>query len=333
VGRRRKRADDTIGVLIIDKPKGLTSHDVVARVRRIFSTRRVGHAGTLDPMATGVLVVMLGEATKLAPYLTGEDKSYRAVVQLGAATDTLDAEGEILERMDLPSWCRDASVAHERVERALDEERARREQQPPCYSAIKVGGKTAHARMRAGERVELTPRQVAVRELCWKADAEQLSEGRLELSMTVRKGYYVRALARDLGSALGVPAHLSALRRNASGAFTLAEACQLDADLPKRLMSLTEAASLAMPMVALTSAGAARAQHGGSMRPEDFARPLTAAAHALWVDPDGLPIAIGSTASDGAAVLRGFAVRGSSSATPKAVSEHGKDGMGTENGP
>src|SRR5690606_12911070 len=136
---RRARADEPElhGVLVVDKPAGLTSHDVVARVRRRLGRRRVGHAGTLDPMATGVLVVMVGEATKLGPYLSGEDKAYLATVSLGQATDTLDAEGEVTARAPLPAWWAEPAERAARVEAALDRERKRRSQQPPRFSAIK----------------------------------------------------------------------------------------------------------------------------------------------------------------------------------------------------
>ena len=146
VGRRRK-SSGLVGVLVVDKPRGVTSHDVVQRVRRELNEPRVGHAGTLDPMATGVLVVMVGEATKLAPFLTADDKSYRAEVQLGKSTDTLDAEGETRQQAPLPAWWTTEGADATIVE-ALVAERMRRTQSPPVYSAIKIDGRSAHARVR-----------------------------------------------------------------------------------------------------------------------------------------------------------------------------------------
>ncbi|HZO15709.1 MAG TPA: tRNA pseudouridine(55) synthase TruB, partial [Polyangiaceae bacterium] len=171
------------GVLVVDKPAGMTSHDVVARVRRVLSERRVGHAGTLDPMATGVLVVMVGEATKLAPWLTRDDKRYRATVELGIATATLDAEGEVTARAPLPAWWT-TDEAEARVAAALAVERARTEQLPPVFSAIKVAGRPAHARTRAGEEVTLAARRVVVHAI----EVVARGSNTLELELLVSKG-------------------------------------------------------------------------------------------------------------------------------------------------
>jgi tRNA pseudouridine55 synthase len=291
------------GVAVLDKPAGLTSHDVVARVRRLLGTRRVGHAGTLDPLATGVLVVMVGEATKLAPFLTAADKRYAADVVLGSATDTLDAGGEVVAREALPAWWSDAAEAAARVEAALAQERARRLQEPPQFSAIKIGGRAAHRRARAGEAVELAARPVEVVEL--RADG-LAPEGRIALSMRVSKGYYVRSLARDLGEALGVPAHLGGLRRLASGPFGLDDAVPLDASLATRLVSLVESARRALPTATLTPAGATRARAGAALSAGDFQAPPPAAASA-WLDEGGELVAIGEVGPTGPRVLRGFA--------------------------
>lgn len=289
------------GVLVIDKPGGITSHDVVARVRRVLSERRVGHAGTLDPMATGVLVVMVGEATKLAPWLTREDKRYRATVKLGVGTATLDAEGAVTARAPLPDWW-SAAEADARVAAALAAERARTEQQPPVFSAIKVAGRTAHARTRAGEEVALAVRSVAVRAI----DVVARGADTLELDLAVSKGYYVRALARDLGDALGVPAHLMALRRTASGVFELRHALELARLEPLTpLISMAEAARLAMPHAELTAVGAERARHGKLLGDDDFvSRPPPEAS--AWLGPDGELVAVGQRRGEGWAVARGF---------------------------
>jgi tRNA pseudouridine55 synthase len=220
------------GVLVIDKPRGPTSHDVVRRLRRALGVRAIGHAGTLDPMATGVLVVAVGEATKLVPWLTAHDKGYEATVALGIETDTLDAEGAEVRRV-APSVALCEALAARDVETwpalraALEDERARTLQTPPAYSAIRTGGERAHARARRGERLELAPRPVVVHRLrVVDASAEPPS---LQVSLDVGKGYYVRALARDLAGALGTVGHLTALRRTRSGCFTLADAHALDA--------------------------------------------------------------------------------------------------------
>jgi len=290
VGRRRK-SSGLVGVLVIDKPQDVTSHDVVQRVRRRLREPRVGHAGTLDPMATGVLVVMVGEATKLAPFLTADDKSYRAEVQLGRSTDTLDAEGETVAEGPLPSWWA-GPEATVRLEAALDGERARRRQLPPVYSAIKVDGRSAHARVRAGEEVALDERPVRVLSLA--LEGRDVDAGRLALTMTVSKGYYVRALARDLGERLGVPCHLCALRRSASGAFHLDDAVSVEMEgLQDHLIDVATAASRALPVARLSEEGVTHARNGGPMRPGDFSVPPPTTGASAWLGPDGSLVAVG----------------------------------------
>lgn len=297
----RKRQSDVHGVAVIDKPAGLTSHDVVQRARKALGQRRVGHAGTLDPMATGVLVLMAGEATKLGPYLTADDKGYQARVCFGAATDTWDAEGAITERAALPSWWRDEARA--RLEDALAAEHERSEQEPPVYSAIKIDGRSAHARTRAGETLTLAARPVAVRALV--LDALDLDRAEASLSLTVSKGYYVRSLARDLGQALGLPAHLSALRRTRSGAFGLQDALALETLTAERLLGVADAAARSLPSARLGQEGVARARCGGPMQLGHFATPPPPGQSA-WLDEAGRLIAIGERDDDGLAVLRGF---------------------------
>ena len=288
------RSDQHVrGVLVVDKPQGVTSHDIVQRARKKLRQRRIGHAGTLDPMATGVLVIMVGEATKLGPYLTANDKSYRATVMFGSGTDTLDADGQIVAEGELPaSWPAG-------LEAALEEERARTSQRPPIYSAIKVGGKSAHARVRAGEDVELAPRDVAVRSL----ELRGIDGPRVDLEMCVAKGYYVRSLARDLGERMDVPAHLCALRRTASGVFTLDDATKLEAPA---LLSLRDAATRALSGARLTAEGVTKAGHGGPMKRDHFsALPPASDAPSVWLGPDDEVVAIGTT-GDPPKVLRGF---------------------------
>ncbi|HMJ14672.1 MAG TPA: tRNA pseudouridine(55) synthase TruB, partial [Polyangiaceae bacterium] len=191
------------GVLVVDKPEGPTSHTVVAEARRLYGTRAVGHAGTLDPMASGVLVLVFGEATKLSGYLTQQSKRYSARVRLGRSTSTDDAWGEVVEERPIGEVNRDA------LEATLAKERARTEQVPPPVSAIKVCGQRAYRLARAGREPELEARTVCIHSLeLLGFDGETI-----ELELHVSKGYYVRALARDLGQSLGLPAHLSGLRR------------------------------------------------------------------------------------------------------------------------
>jgi tRNA pseudouridine55 synthase len=287
------------GVLIIDKPAGPTSHDVVATVRRALATREVGHAGTLDPAASGVLVVAIGEATKLAGYLSGQDKSYEACVAFGRSTTTLDAEGETTDESPVP-----ARLLHG-LGAAIDAERARCEQIPPAFSAIQTGGRRAYERARRGQLVELAPRSVQVRRI----DVLATTPGSVTLSLTVSKGYYVRALARDLGAALGVPAHLCALRRTRSGSFALAEAVPPSApatELLRALVPLAVAAARVLPVASLTREGIAHAVHGRPLEASCFAS-AAPTGRAAWLGPDGSLVAIGSPhPAKGFAVERGF---------------------------
>ncbi len=252
------------GVLVVDKPGGATSHDVVAQARRIFSTRAVGHAGTLDPMATGVLLLLFGEATKLSGFLTRDRKRYRATIAFGRATDSLDADGQTTEESAvLPEQLADSAVAH-----ALDLERARLEQVPPAVSAIKVDGVRAYAIARAGHVPVLTPRSVQVSELQLISSGEQ----RLTVEVEASKGYYVRALARDIGATLGLPAHLCQLRRIASGGFVLSDAYAWPASPDTPLLSTAEAARRALPAAVLADTGERRARLGQRLAASDFLR-------------------------------------------------------------
>jgi tRNA pseudouridine55 synthase len=357
------------GALIIDKPRGPTSHDVVARVRRALREKRVGHAGTLDPMATGVLLVLVGEGTKLAPYMTAADKRYTASVTFGAATATLDAEGQVLARADVPDDIRAELAAIARdpaaaprglIAAAIDEELARTEQIPPAYSAIQIDGERSHDLARAGKEVDLPPRAVAVRSCrvlgarCALLSHDGAATGpkpgarspfgartenegvrqasddvsiagmtssqdpgggateelpSLDLDVVVSKGYYVRSLARDLGARLGLPAHLSQLRRTQSGAFTIDAALPLDAApdaLRAAILPLAEAVRRALPAAVLTDAGAVRARQGKRLTAEDFGAPPPSEGAAAWLDPSGKLVAIGHEEAGAFVVLRGF---------------------------
>jgi len=210
------------GLVVVDKSGGMTSHDVVARVRRLAGTRKVGHAGTLDPLATGVLVLGVGRATRLLGHLMLTEKAYDATVRLGVSTTTDDAEGEVVDTRPV------AGLTEPAVRTALDDFVGDLMQVPTAVSAIKVDGRRAYARVRAGEQVELKARPVTVHELVVH---DLLPAGEtldVRISLRCSSGTYVRAIARDLGAALGVGGHLAALRRTAVGSFGLDTARTLD---------------------------------------------------------------------------------------------------------
>lgn len=243
------------GLVVVDKPAGLTSHDVVARLRRLAGTRRVGHAGTLDPMATGVLVVGTGRATRLLGHLALGDKEYVGTVRLGATTATDDAQGEILATSSGP-WTVDAARA---AMRALTGDI---EQVPPAYSAIKVDGRRSYAKARAGEAVELAARRVTVSVF----ELVAVRETELDVRVVASSGTYVRSLARDLGDALGVGGHLAALRRTRVGPFRLAQARTLE-QLAERLdvIPLADAVGTAFPRREVDAEQAAAVLHGARL--------------------------------------------------------------------
>ncbi len=259
-------------LVVVDKPAGMTSHDVVARVRRTMGTRKVGHAGTLDPMATGVLVLGVERATRLLGHLMLTEKTYSATVRLGAATSTDDAEGEIT------STAPAAHLDEEVVRRAVAAFAGEIEQVPSTVSAIKVDGKRAYARARAGEQVELVPRRVTIRAIeagSFRVDGEFLD---LEIRVACSSGTYIRAIARDLGSALGVGGHLTALRRHSVGPFTLEGA---NTDLDHLLVtSIADAARAAFPSYDLDAEQAQEVRFGRAL-------PLEIADLTAVFAPDG----------------------------------------------
>lgn len=213
---RRRRDDPTqCGVLLVDKPRGPTSHDVVGWVRWTLGVRRVGHCGTLDPAATGLLVVAVGAATKLAPYLSGQDKGYRAVFSLGRRTDTGDAQGRTVDAAACPA------DLEERIPAALEALLGTHELPPPAYSAIHVDGARAHELARAGELDTLPARPMTVLAVEPGAVTRRGDEVEVEATVHVSKGTYVRSLAEALGERLGVPGHLASLHRIASGSLSL----------------------------------------------------------------------------------------------------------------
>lgn len=245
------------GVLVVDKPAGPSSFGVVQEVRRVLGIRQVGHGGTLDPMATGVLPVCVGEGTKLASFFLGADKEYEAELLLGVATDTYDALGTVTAEVD-PS-----GVTEDAVRAALGRFRGPIRQRPPAFSAIKQDGRRLYERARAGEVVEAPERDVTIHEL----ELSELALPRVRFRVACSKGTYIRSLAADLGAALGVGAHLTALRRTRTGAFTLADAIPLaavrDAHRAGTLHVVAPAAALAGLPRAVVPAAVERAVRCG----------------------------------------------------------------------
>jgi tRNA pseudouridine55 synthase len=248
------------GLVVVDKPAGLTSHDVVSRLRRILGTRRIGHAGTLDPMATGVLVCGIGRGTKLLGHLALDTKAYTATIRLGATTSTDDVEGEVLDRVDA------GGVSDAAISAGMAALSGPIEQVPSSVSAIKVDGQRAYARVRAGEQVVLAARPVTVSDFTLLARRGD----ELDVAVECSSGTYVRALARDLGAALGVGGHLTVLRRTRVGPFTLQRARTLEqlAAAPALSLTLAEAVATAFPRRDVDAALATELSHG---------RPLPAA--------------------------------------------------------
>jgi tRNA pseudouridine55 synthase len=251
------------GIVVVDKPAGMTSHDVVARCRRVFSTRRVGHAGTLDPMATGVLVIGVDRATKILGLLTAASKSYAATIRLGQTTSTEDAEGELLQSVST------RHVTDEAIADAIARLRGEIEQVPSAVSAIKVDGRRAYRLIRAGHTVELAPRPVRIDrfELLAARRHDQLID--LDVEVDCSSGTYIRALARDLGAALGVGGHLTSLLRTRVGRFGLDQARSLDdlAERPELNWTLDEACLLMFPRRDLSAGESQAASHGRSLSP------------------------------------------------------------------
>jgi tRNA pseudouridine55 synthase len=269
------------GVLVVDKPAGCTSHDVVARVRRALGESRIGHTGTLDPLATGVLPLVIGRATRLASMLSGADKQYEAGVRFGWATDTYDSTGSVTSgaNRSADAGCGLPSTGPEgldiiAIEAALSAFRGTFEQTPPKFSAKKIDGVAAHRRMRRNQEVEMRAVTVSVSELVLLGYADGLAH----LRVTATAGFYVRSLAHDLGAALGCGAHLESLRRTRAGEFGLDHSVPLDriqseGAAAARLMVPLEQLLTGVPAVVLTERGAVRAGHGNVVGPDDLRDP------------------------------------------------------------
>jgi tRNA pseudouridine55 synthase len=270
------------GLVIVDKSAGMTSHDVVGRCRRIFGTRKVGHAGTLDPMATGVLVIGLERATKLLGLLTATDKSYAATIRLGQTTATEDAEGELLQTVPA------GHVTDAEVENAVAALRGDLDQVPSAVSAIKVDGQRAYKLAREGKSVELAPRRVRIERFDVLAIRRAGDHVDVDVEVDCSSGTYIRALARDVGVALGVGGHLTALRRTRVGRFGLDEAHTVDelAEAPRLSYSLDEACLLAHPRRPLSAEEAESVSHGRALEPAGIDGVYAATA------PDGRVMAL-----------------------------------------
>ena len=271
------------GVLLVDKPGGMTSHDVVARARKALGTRKIGHAGTLDPMATGLLILGVEAATRLLTFIVGLDKTYETTIRLGATTDTDDADGTIETTTDA------AAVAPAAVAAAIADLTGEISQVPSRVSAIKVGGRRAYDLARAGEEVELAARTVTVSR--FEVLRERRVDGFLDLDVVVdcSSGTYVRALARDLGAALGVGGHLTALRRTRIGPFDVAGAAAIDALGSAPLQTPAAVATTVLGAFPVSAEEARDLRHGKRLV---GASARLERAPAAAIDPAGLLVGI-----------------------------------------
>jgi tRNA pseudouridine55 synthase len=275
------------GLVIVDKPSGLTSHDVVARVRRLAHTRRVGHAGTLDPMATGVLVLGIERATKILGHLALNDKAYDATIRLGVSTLTDDAEGDVVAETST------ADVTDDDVRTGVRALTGDLLQVPSSVSAIKVGGVRSYARVRAGESVELTARPVTVSVFDVLEIRREGPVLDVDVHVECTTGTYVRALARDLGTALAVGGHLTALRRTRVGGFSLADAHTLEQLEPELvLLPLGDALDRCFPRREVDADQARAVSHGGRLVLTDEEGPTGV------FGPDGTPLALMAPRAD-----------------------------------
>ena len=272
------------GLLLVDKPSGWTSHDVVARIRRVCGTRRVGHAGTLDPMATGVLVLGVGRATKLLTFLVGCDKGYAATVRLGESTVTDDAEGAVVASADA------GDVSRAAIDAAVAGLTGAIQQVPSSVSAIKIDGQRSYARVRSGEDVKLAARPVTVSRFAVLDVRPAGTCLDVDIEVEVSSGTYVRALARALGSALGVGGHLTALRRTRVGRYAIADAVPLKGLEPGGLVPLVgmgDAARAQFVLHQLTAEEARAVGHGKRIPIATEGEPVVAA-----LGPDGSLVAM-----------------------------------------
>ncbi len=300
------------GLLVVDKAPGLTSHDVVGLLRPVLGTRAVGHTGTLDPLATGVLVIVVGEGTKLAAYLTTTDKVYEATLRLGSATDSLDADGVELATAPVPPLSR-AGVEH-----AAAQFLGEFDQRVPDISAVKVGGQALHKAVRKGRVVDAPVKRV----VAYAIDVSAVRDTAIDLRVHCSKGFYVRSLGRDLAQALGTVGHLSALRRVRNGPFEVAQAvpfelvmrarrdAALRSEVRRALVRLPAACAL-LPHLWLSDEGVTCARHGQTIPGHTVTSRgegrLAAPLHAAF-DAAGIPVALVRDEAGGLRVVRGFRV-------------------------
>ncbi len=236
-----KPAKEMEGVLLVDKPTGMTSHDVVYRLRRKLGMQRIGHAGTLDPMATGLLIMLVGKATRISQYLISLDKAYDGEVTLGVTTNSQDAEGEVMETRPVPP------LTEAQVREAMLTFLGDQYQTPPMFSAVKIGGVPLYKKARQGEEVEREPRFIRIAAF----DLKSFNLPKLEFSLACTKGTYVRSIAHELGQKLGCGAHLATLRRVVSGKFDVAQAVQFEEVIK---LSARELERLVIPFLQLARA-------------------------------------------------------------------------------
>lgn len=275
------------GFVVVDKPMEWTSHDVVGRLRRLLHLRRVGHGGTLDPMATGVLVVAAGPSTRLLTYVSGSDKEYLATIRLGQSTITDDAQGEVSATVDA------SPLTDSEIMAAVSPLTGEIWQVPSSVSAIKVGGVRSYTRVRAGEKVELAARQVRVETFVVSQIVRSGPMIDLQVRVVCSSGTYIRALARDLGAALGVGGHLTMLRRTRVGAFTLEQAWTVtDAQEAPALMSPAAAAKMLMPVAQVGALDIEHLRHGRAIMQPDGRAESTESAVAAAIDEDGRLVAV-----------------------------------------
>lgn len=274
------------GILLVDKPGGMTSHDVVARVRRAFGTRKVGHAGTLDPMATGLLVLGIEGATRLLTFIVGADKTYEATIRLGSRTTTDDAEGEITR--EAPAHAVGA-VTRAQIDAGVATLRGEISQVPSAVSAIKVDGRRAYDRVRAGEAAELAARAVTVSRFDVLAERRTRQAIDLDVVVDCSSGTYIRALARDLGDALGVGGHLTALRRTRVGPFAVSDAAASDDLAEAPLLTPAAAASAVLPVFEVSAEEARDLRHGKRLVGQASRLPEPRGAA---IDPDGVLVGV-----------------------------------------
>jgi len=274
------------GVLLVDKPAGVTSHDVVARARRALGTRKIGHAGTLDPMATGLLLVGVEGATRLLTYLVGLDKTYTATIRLGQATTTDDAEGELTSTA--PDGALDG-IDDARIAGGVAALTGSISQVPSTVSAIKVNGRRAYDLARAGEQVELKARAVEISRFQVLETRRSASAIDLDVVVDCSSGTYIRALARDLGDGLGVGGHLTALRRTRIGRFDVGEAVAVDDIAGDALLDPADVAERAVGRVDVSAAEAVDLRNGKRL---EGAADRMPGAHAAAIDPDGRLVGI-----------------------------------------